>query len=114
MKRLDQIPLKDPERRAIEAAARALRAHLPVGQIVLFGSKARGEDHPESDIDLLVLTDRALSREEQRLIRDLLSPLQLEHRVFFSTLAIPAADWYEGVYQVLPLRAEVERDGVAA
>lgn len=114
MKRLDQIPLKDAERSAIQVAAAALRAHLPVHEIILFGSKARGGDDPESDIDLLVLTDRALARDEEDLVLDLLYPLELEYDVVFSTLEVPASDWYEGVYQVLPLRAEVERDGVAA
>jgi predicted nucleotidyltransferase len=114
MKRLDLIPLKDNELRAIEAAAKVLRERLPVEQVILFGSKARGEDDPESDIDLLVLTKRPLTRDEQRLVIDLLFPIELEHDVVFSTLEITAAEWVHGLYQVLPLRAEVERDGVAA
>ena len=114
MRRLDQIPLKDDELRAIEAAATVLRRRLPVEQVILFGSKARGEDDPESDIDLLVLTKRPLTRDEERLVIDLLFPLELEYGVVFSTLEIPAAEWEHGLYQVLPLRAEVERDGVAA
>ena len=114
MKRLDQIPLKEHELRAIEAAATFLRERLPVQKVVLFGSKARGEDDPESDIDLLVLTERPLTRDEQRLVIDLLFPLELEYDVGFSTMEIQAAEWEHGVYQVLPIRAEVERDGVAA
>ena len=114
MKRLDQIPLKPGDLRAIEEAATVLRARLPVASVILFGSKARGDDDPESDIDLLVLTQRALSREEERLVIDLLFPLELKHDVVFSTLEIPVAEWNHGVYQVLPLRTEVDRDGVAA
>jgi len=44
----------------------------------------------------------------------LLSPLQREYDVFFGTLEIAEDEWYHGVYQVLPLRTEVERDGVVA
>jgi predicted nucleotidyltransferase len=41
-----------------------LTAGLPVESIVLYGSKARGDDTFESDIDLLVLTARSLSPDE--------------------------------------------------
>ena len=78
MKTLDQIRLEPNERAAIDAAAALLRKHFPVKQIILFGSKARGDDHEESDIDLLLLTARRLSWEEQKQVVPLLSPLQLE------------------------------------
>ncbi len=35
-------------------------------QVLLFGSWARGDAHPESDIDLLVVLDRVESRSEER------------------------------------------------
>lgn len=114
MKQLDQIRLQDPERRAILAAAAVLRDRFPVERIILFGSKARGESHPESDIDLLVLTKRLLTRDEERLVIDLLFPLQLDYEVVFSTLEIPIDEWEHGIYQVLPLKLEIDRDGVAA
>jgi len=43
-----------------------------------------------------------------------LSPLQLEYDVFFSPVDIAEDDWLHGIYQVMPLRDEVERDGVVA
>jgi len=66
MKTLDQIRLEPNERAAIEAAAAVLREKLPVTQVILFGSKARGDDEEESDIDLLLLTTRPLSWDEQK------------------------------------------------
>jgi len=114
MKTLDQIRLKPNERGAIEAAAAVLRDKLPVAQIILFGSKARGDAHDDSDIDLLLLTTRPLTWEEQKQVVLLLSPVQLEYDVFFGTLEIAEDEWYHGIYQVLPLRTEVERDGVVA
>jgi predicted nucleotidyltransferase len=111
---LDQTRLKPNERAAIEAAAAVLREKLPVAQLILFGSKARGDAHDDSDIDLLVLTTRALSWDEQKQVIALLSPVQLEYDVLFGTIEIPEDEWYHGIYQVLPLRTEVERDGVVA
>ena len=114
MRGLRDINLADNERRAIEAASSLLRARFPVKQVVLFGSKARGESEQESDIDLLVLTTRPLAWREQCLIIDALYPLQLEHGVLFSPLIVAADDWTAGLYQVLPIRREIDRDGVAA
>lgn len=112
MKTLDQISLSDQDRRAVEAAAKVLRATLPVDQIILYGSKARGEDRPDSDLDLLVLTSRKLSWNEKQDVVHQLFPLQLEFDVLLSTLKISTYEWEEGLYQVLPIKTEITRDGV--
>ena len=112
MKALRDIGLSDRDRHAVEAAAEALRGHFPVERVILFGSKARRQDDAESDIDLLVLTSRPLTRREKHQVVEVLYPLQLDLEVVFSTLEVPRDDWEHGLYQVLPLRVEIERDGV--
>lgn len=114
MKTLGEIELHPNERLAIEAAARLLRENLPVSQVILFGSKARGDGDAESDIDLLSLTSRPLDWREEKSVLALLAPIQEEFDVFFGTIEISEQDWYHGIYQVMPLRTEVERDGVIA
>jgi predicted nucleotidyltransferase len=39
----------------IQEAGRRLAAAAPDADIILFGSRARGEGHPDSDLDLLVI-----------------------------------------------------------
>ncbi len=112
MKTLNEIKLSPQERFAIEAAARALRENLPISRVILFGSKARGDSDEESDVDLLLLTRHRLSMDEHRQAIDLLYPIQLEHDVYFGLVDIPLEEWLHGVYQVMPLRHEVDRDGV--
>ena len=114
MKSLADIPLRDNERQAIEAAARLLRQAFPVEQVILFGSKARGTSGAESDIDLLLLTSRQLEWSERKAINTALFQLEMTHEVVISTLIVATADWTEGLWQVLPIRDEIERDGVAA
>lgn len=114
MKSLSDIPLRDNERQAIEAAARLLREQFPVEQVILFGSKARGTSDAESDIDLLLLTSRKPHRREKEAITKALFQLELAYEVVISTLVVSTADWKEGLYQVLPIHDEIERDGVAA
>ncbi len=112
MPTLDDIRLKTKDRHAIAKAVRVLRQHPLVEHVLLYGSKARGDDRAGSDVDLLVLTSRDITWSEEQEIAELLYPLQLDHGVLFSPLIVSAREWREGVYQVLPIRAEVERDGV--
>jgi predicted nucleotidyltransferase len=114
MKHLIESPLNEDDRRAVEAAAEILRQDWPVERIVLFGSKARGEDGAESDIDLLVLTRRRLTWEERGRAVDSLFDLQLERRVVISLLMTSAEEWEQGAYRVMPIRGEIERDGIPA
>jgi len=51
-----QPPLADKDRAAVIKAARFLADHLPAERMGFAGSKARGDDRSDSDIDLLVLT----------------------------------------------------------
>jgi len=100
------------DREAIQAAVRLLRARFPVEQVVLFGSKARGTDDAESDIDLLVLTREELTWRERDAITDLLFDVECAHDVVISTLVVSTERWSNGPYTVLPIHREIARHGV--
>jgi len=106
------LPLADKDRVAVLEAARVLADHLPVERVVLYGSKARGDDRSDSDIDLLILTTRPLSVAEGFRVTDLLQPVQHRHHCIISPLRLSAEEWYHGVYQVLGIRHEIDRDGI--
>jgi len=114
MRTLEHISLNSNDRKAVEASVRLLYQRFPVDQVILYGSKARGTDDAESDIDLLVLTSRELTWKERDAITDALFDIQLTYGVVISTLVIPSLEWFEGRYSVLPIHDEVELYGVAA
>ncbi len=114
MKRLEDISLKENERKAITEAAAILRSQFPVVQVILFGSKARGDDSPESDMDLLILTSRPVTPPEKEAMTRALFALELERDVVISKVVVPQDSWEHGPYRVLPLHREIDRDGVAA
>jgi len=114
MRTLEEIHLSAADRGAIEDAAALVRQRFPVAEIVLYGSKARGTDDPESDIDLLLLTSRSLSWRERRAVTEELFDVELKHDVVLSTIIVSREEWFHGPYTVLPIRREIERDGVAA
>ena len=89
----------------------ALRRELPVEEVWLFGSCARGDAQPDSDLDLLVvLADgHGLARPTlacYRAIRRLHSGIPTD------VLAIPRTRWEREQAEPFGLLGEVAREGV--
>lgn len=114
MKTLDDIRLQPNDRKAIEEAVAILKKQFPVQEVRLFGSKVRGTDDAESDIDLLVLTSRKIDWRERRKMTGALLDLELKYGVVLSLLVIPEPEWRKGLVTVLPIHGEIKEQGIAA
>jgi predicted nucleotidyltransferase len=112
MSTLEAISLSRQERLALAAAVQALKDHFPVEQVLLFGSRARGEGNAESDLDILVLTTREMTWIERRAVIDALFDIELAHDVLLSPLIVSGQEWRQGPYRILPIHDEIARDGV--
>lgn len=96
----------------VQRCKRALERHYGTQfqGLVLYGSAARGQATPESDIDLLVLLANPFDySRELRQIVDVLYPVQLDSDRLISALPA-AADEFEGGAQLLYRNAR--KDGV--
>ena len=60
-----------------------------VGNLILFGSYSRGDNTEYSDVDLLILVNSRLTRDETRKVDDLIAGYSLEHDVVISGLVYP-------------------------
>lgn len=100
------------DRQTIEEIATALTAGWPVESIVLYGSKARGDDTPESDIDLLVLTGRQLTPDEITRMRATARRIGLRLDTWPELYIRTSDEWWRGVYQAAPIRREIDAEGV--
>jgi predicted nucleotidyltransferase len=84
MKALEKKWLKKREEYAIEDAARIIKSQFPVEEIILFGSKARGDHDAFSDIDLLLVTTKPLHWKDEKAIVEILFDIGMTHDVIFS------------------------------
>jgi predicted nucleotidyltransferase len=82
------------ERQAVEAFAEALFRQYPdrVRDLILFGSKARGDSHPDSDIDILILVDDDNWRFSHAISR-VAARISLDYDVLLGPRVISQARW---------------------
>ena len=83
----------------------------PTAQVILYGSRARGEERIDSDWDVLVLTDYPVGVQEERALRNHLYELELEIEEPFSLFVYSKEQW-EGKQRITPFYQAVEEDGI--
>lgn len=112
MNTLSRINLKSADRDALLAVAEALRLTTAVNRIVLFGSKARGDDRADSDIDLLVLLDGPADSNIKDALRQKMFEIEMDRDVCISLLIRSADEWDYGILQAAFIHSEIEEQGV--
>jgi predicted nucleotidyltransferase len=79
---------------------------------ILYGSEARGDAHPDSDIDLLVLVDKdKLSYADKDSIIAPFYDIELETGVIISTLIMPRKEWENRPF-LTPFQYNVNKEGI--
>lgn len=83
-----------------------------IHSLILFGSKARGEAHRRSDVDLLLVHDD-LSHEQKETLADLTADLfaEAEHPVLLHVLRYPADEFAQKAEIGTPLLVNIAREG---
>lgn len=97
----------------VEKAKQAIRSVEPDAEIILFGSEARGDACPDSDIDLLVLlsgdkksVDRELKISGQAMLLEIETGVNISPKIYLKK------DWENRPF-VTPFYLNVMREGIA-
>lgn len=113
MKRLkDYKVINELEKVILMNCCSAIKSIDPSADIILYGSRARGEAEPESDYDLLVLTDGEVTLEREDIFRRQLFPIELETGAVLTIILTGKKDWSSPLYTVMPLYQNIRKDGV--
>jgi len=83
----------------------------PNAEVILYGSRARGDERSDSDWDILILTDDTVDIQEERKFRDKLYDLELETGESFSIFAYSKNNW-ETKQRITPFYQNVTREGI--
>jgi predicted nucleotidyltransferase len=83
----------------------------PSAKVILFGSRARGDERKDSDWDILVLTSYPVDLEKERKFRNHIYDLELETGEPFSLFAYSESDW-NSRQKITPFYVKVIKEGV--
>lgn len=86
-----------------------VKAIDPGAKVILFGSRARGDQNPNSDWDFLILSSRNTTPQFKREIRNSLVDTELESEQVISTIIYPLETWPN--YRITPLFQNIEKEG---
>ncbi|RJQ54079.1 MAG: nucleotidyltransferase domain-containing protein [Actinobacteria bacterium] len=105
--------LSSEDKKALRVFSRVLRKALGnrVRQVVLYGSKARGASHPDSDIDVLVVVDRESSRVHDA-VADAAYEATVNSTSFVSPQTVSENYWRKSLHRRTFFSRNVEREGV--
>ena len=112
MPAFSSLSLNAIDRATIADVLEGIRHTWPVERVILFGSKARGDDEADSDIDLLVITSEPVSREQEDAMQEVAWQAGMRHRVPVQLVVRSHDRWWHGIDQATPLRMQIDTDGV--
>ena len=113
MKRVDDWQVSDEAARRFLLECRdSARRIDPHAEVILFGSRARGEGSAESDYDLLVLCEGDVSACLRQRVRDALYDVGLKYDVVASVFVYSRRQWDSPPWRATPLHERVEEEGV--
>ena len=96
----------------IAKIVRLARKEFPESEIILYGSRARGDNQNDSDWDLLVLIDAPeISFNREKKIIDDFYELEVDVGEAFSPLIYRKSDWEER-YVHTPLFENINKEGI--
>lgn len=106
------IQISEIEREAIETLYHKIKDTFDVKKMVLFGSRARGDADPYSDIDILILTNKAKTPSDRYKLSDISAEINVDYGVAISCFYFNQSDWKYGELINPLLRENVEKEGV--
>ncbi|MCX5828476.1 MAG: nucleotidyltransferase domain-containing protein [Deltaproteobacteria bacterium] len=105
------MKLAQNEERALKELREELFARYPIIDFRLYGSKAKDEGRPDSDLDIMIeIPD--YDREMVAEIDDIIYRINLENDVFISALVFGRDELEEGPMSESPIYKVIQREGV--
>jgi predicted nucleotidyltransferase len=96
----------------LENIIKAIHRQDPKAQAFLFGSRARGDNKPDSDWDILILiNNQIVTSEIENRFRDVLYNIELESGQIISTFIYPRSFW-DNTLKYSPLYKAVKKEGI--
>lgn len=94
----------------LEAIKQVVLSFDKKAEVILYGSRARGDYREDSDWDVLVLTSRKLGAEAERAMSDKLYEVELKYLQAVAAFIEDKETW--AYWDIRPLNKNVAREGI--
>ncbi|MFH1378249.1 MAG: nucleotidyltransferase domain-containing protein [Planctomycetota bacterium] len=101
------------EKKILAAFRESLTAKVSISGMILFGSRARGDASPDSDMDVIVLVDGIVDRAVRRTVEDCAWSAGFEFGIIVSPVVIRSNEWNDGPMSSSLLFQAVRDEGIA-
>ena len=99
------------EKAALSELKKVLRERYGVTSVLVYGSKARGDDSPDSDIDVMIVLDDYTPQIEMT-IDEIVYDINLDHDCLISVVIFGRRELEEGPMAESPLYKRILAEGV--
>jgi uncharacterized protein len=110
LKKKNKPKVDSLEKKIFEQVKAKVLAIDPEAKIILFGSRARGDQRKESDWDFLVLVKKELTNKLEDEIRDSIYDIELEVGEAISTIVKQEDEWQRR--KITQFYKNVSKDGI--
>jgi len=108
---MGHLQLTSLENKAVVELKETLKKKYRLLDFRIYGSKARGDATPDSDIDIMIELDEFTPAIESA-IDDLVFDINLAHDCFISTIIFSKKELEEGPLGESPIYKRIEKEGV--
>ena len=112
MKALKKLNFKENEIRALEELKEKIYEKFPDAEIILYGSKARGDTNEESDIDVLILINSHINRKLKEEITEIMYDIELKYDVIFGNIIENLDFWNSPLANAMPFHWNIDKEGI--
>ncbi|MGD9194332.1 MAG: nucleotidyltransferase domain-containing protein [Desulfobacterales bacterium] len=103
---------KSQDKNLLKQVCNAIERVDSSAEVILYGSRARGDANPESDYDLLILTESKVTLIREDDFRRELFPIELETGAVITVILINKKDWKSALYSAMLFYQNIKREGV--
>ena len=100
------------DQQVLQRLKQLLQERFNVHQIILFGSRARGDANTESDMDVLVILNQPINRKIRKIVSECTWQAGFDAGIVITAILFTRDEWDNGPEHYSPLAEAIRTDGI--